>query len=219
MKTRERARARQLRAQGLSLNEIYKIVPAAKSTISLWVRDIPLTHEQITALKERSSHRGAARERFVNTMRVKRDARWADFYAEAEREFSMRCNDPSFMFGLALYIGEGSKAYDSRVEICNCNPGVIRKSLEFFYLIGIRQEQVKCRVHLHQGLDANGAIDFWKEQTGLCDANFGKIVIVISKSSQCKKGNRLPYGTCHLGAHSVKISQKLKRWMELALED
>jgi len=41
-----REKARELRSQGLSLNQIVKEIPHSKSTISLWVRDISISDEQ-----------------------------------------------------------------------------------------------------------------------------------------------------------------------------
>jgi hypothetical protein len=51
VKPKEKEQARALRKQGMSLNEICRIVPAAKSSISLWVRDIVLTDAQMENLR------------------------------------------------------------------------------------------------------------------------------------------------------------------------
>ncbi len=42
-----------LRAQGLSYKEIKAKIPVAKSTISLWCRNVPLTKEQLKRLWEK----------------------------------------------------------------------------------------------------------------------------------------------------------------------
>lgn len=52
MKTAERERARQLRLdEGLPINEIARRLRVAKSSVSLWVRDIELTGDQHAQLR------------------------------------------------------------------------------------------------------------------------------------------------------------------------
>jgi transcriptional regulator with XRE-family HTH domain len=106
MRFEEKQRARELRRQGWSYNDILKEVGVSKSTLSLWLRDIPLTEEQIAALACKFR---AGRERFIHKMRVRRDTRWAAYHREAEEEYLTLSQDPVFMFGLALYIGEGTR--------------------------------------------------------------------------------------------------------------
>jgi transposase-like protein len=55
MKTHERAEARRLRREeGRSVKEIERLLGVARSTASRWVRDIPLTSAQRSALKQRN---------------------------------------------------------------------------------------------------------------------------------------------------------------------
>jgi transposase len=46
MKTDERRRARELRAQGWSIKEIERSLGVSRSSVSSWVRDVELTVEQ-----------------------------------------------------------------------------------------------------------------------------------------------------------------------------
>ncbi|NNC40124.1 MAG: hypothetical protein HKN95_05470 [Acidimicrobiia bacterium] len=54
---------RSLRSLGWSYGEIMEVIPAAKSTLSTWCRDIPISPEQAQAIVERtgSQEGGAAR--------------------------------------------------------------------------------------------------------------------------------------------------------------
>jgi hypothetical protein len=54
VKTAEREIARHLRAEGCSVNEIARRVCVSKSSVSLWVRDIPLSDDQRQALLRKS---------------------------------------------------------------------------------------------------------------------------------------------------------------------
>src|SRR5215216_1747185 len=102
-KDKEYEQARILRAQGYSIREICRLVPAAKGTISVWVRDIALTPEQLQRLDD---NRLIGRERARATVIQKREKRVTGYEREAEEEYRLLRHDPEFMLGLGLYIGE-----------------------------------------------------------------------------------------------------------------
>lgn len=77
MRFEEKQRACELRQQGWSYNDILKEVGVSKSTLSLWLRDITLTEEQISGLQCRQT---AGREKFIKNERIRRDIRWAGFH-------------------------------------------------------------------------------------------------------------------------------------------
>ena len=52
-KVREKERAIQLRKRGYTYNEILKVLPVAKSSLSLWLKDFPLTECEKQSLKKR----------------------------------------------------------------------------------------------------------------------------------------------------------------------
>jgi transposase len=67
VKTEERQLARRLRAeQGLAVREIARIVGVSVSSVSLWVRDVPLTAEQEAVLAARNPVRNGQRRGTVN---------------------------------------------------------------------------------------------------------------------------------------------------------
>jgi transcriptional regulator with XRE-family HTH domain len=53
VKTEERRRARELRAQGWSIKEIEQLLGVSRSSVSSWVRDVELTVEQRRELASR----------------------------------------------------------------------------------------------------------------------------------------------------------------------
>ena len=216
MRAEEKQRARELRTQGWSYNDILQEVGVSKSTLSLWLRDIPLTDEQTDAL---SGKFRAGREKFIHTMRVRRDDRWAEYHQEAEAEYAELSKDAAFMFGLALYIGEGSKTQPNSQRFANCDPAVIRKGLQFFLKIGLTEPQIRCAVHLHPNLDVAAAETYWQKVTDLPPTQFYKTTVALSRASTGNRINVQRYGTCHLVAHQTRTRQKLAKWMELALKD
>ncbi len=214
MRMEEKQRARELRVQGWSYNDILKEVGVSKSTLSLWLRDIPLTDEQIAALSDKFR---AGREKFIHKMRIRRDDRWAEYHREAEAEYAILSRDPTFMFGLALYIGEGTKSDENAVCLTNCDPRVICKAQEFFLRIGVPYSSLRGAVHLHPGLSAEAAELHWQQVTSLPETQFHRTSLSVSRASAGKKGNTQPCGTFQISATHTKTRQKLSVWMTCAL--
>ena len=121
------------------------------------------------------------------------------------------------MFGLALYVGEGSKAGKNAVSIANADVYVLRSAIEFFGMIGLGRESLKAQIQVHNDGDIRTAEKYWLDALGLEKRQLHKTIAVTSISSKGTKGNVLPYGTCHLRVFSTQAQQKLLRWMELAL--
>ena len=82
MKKAERDQARELRRQGLSLGEIRRQLGVAKSSVSLWVRDIELTPEQLERLSARQANWYSQAPRLLSSSRPSnRVRRWKSWKA------------------------------------------------------------------------------------------------------------------------------------------
>ena len=192
-KGKEREMARRLRTQWLSLNEIVASVGVAKSSVSVWVRDIDLTPEQADALVGRQRFHAS---HVVGWSRRARQLRWEAFHRQAEAEYPALCQDPDFMFGLALYIGEGAKSGGNTANVTNCDPRVIRKANRFFEQIGAVRDKIKCQVFIHADCEETTVRQFWEEQTGLTISTH--LIRSVSRSSKATKPGVQPFGTCRV---------------------
>ena len=211
-KDNEREMARQLRMQGLSLNDIVASVGVSKSSVSLWVRDIQLTPDQADTLVSRQRFNAS---HIAGTGRRARQLRWEAFHRQAELEYPALCRDPDFMFGLALYIGEGAKSDVNTANITNCDPRVIRKAICFFERIGATRDKIKCQVFIHCDCDEAAVRQFWEEQTGLTVS--AHLIRSVSRSSKGTKARVQPNGTCRVLVCSTFLRQKLEQWMTMSL--
>jgi hypothetical protein len=103
-----RARARELRAQGLDYEEIADAVGVSKGSISLWVRDLPtptrLTHEEC---RKRSAE-GA--RRYWEAERPVREARREAVRQAAAAEIGDLTSRELLIAGSIAYWCEGSKS-------------------------------------------------------------------------------------------------------------
>lgn len=114
-KIKEQERARALRAQNRTLADIAQTLGVSKSSVSLWVRDVPFTPSRRRYGSQR--RRQPLRERKVREIE------------ELNREGVVRIGALSdgafFIAGVALYAGEGAKA-DALVKFANSDPEMVR---------------------------------------------------------------------------------------------
>jgi hypothetical protein len=213
MKPNEKNLAINLRLTGMSFREIQTKVSVSKGTLSLWLRDVPLTEDQVFKLKHR---RDAQHERIGQVVKRQREERWRSYEGAATVEWERLKSEPWFMYGLALYIGEGSKTHGSP-GLSNCDPRVLRSILSFFFKLGIQESAVRVSVHLHDGSLSDSSRHYWSSKLELPVTQFTKPIIAVSRASKRLKPNYQLNGTCHVRFHSVMFMVKLRTWMDLAL--
>ena len=177
--SRLREKAVELRKQGLSLNEIYKSIGIAKSTASLWLRNVPLPEAASSRLQ---SNRLKGSMAAVVTNRRKRIGRIAD--AESEAQKILRALDVSQNFAAILssviYWCEGAKLYNDHggFGLTNSDPRLIRAFLKLFRSAFVIDEtKFRVYVHLHSYHSEKKQIDFWSSVTGVPKSQFRKSFI------------------------------------------
>lgn len=212
MKQAEKELAITLRRQGMSVRKIAAQVGVSQGSVSLWVRDVELTGEQADLLKSanRKGQIAASSQRNINST-----ARIKAYIQSALVEYDGLKEHFWFVFGLALYIGEGDKRGRNVAAFSNCDPFVIRAALAFFLNL-MPDARVRCRVHVHREEQTTEAIKHWAIETGLPE-EFVKVTVVTTRSSQGTKGNIQPHGTCRIIVCRTELKQKLDTWMDMAL--
>src|ERR1035441_10990200 len=133
-----RARARELREQGLDYDRIAAKLGVAKSSVSLGVRDIPrperLSYEECRKRSAEGSRRYWEAERPV------REARREAVRAAAAAEIGPLTSREILIAGAIAYWCEGTKSKPHRrsevVEFINSDPGVILLFLRFLGVAG-----------------------------------------------------------------------------------
>lgn len=212
MRTVDQERARGLRAKGYSIRKIAQEVKASQSSISKWVRTVQLTSEQLAVLRDNEPRQKLAVTKAQEKWKRLRE----EYKQEAEQEYLVFSQNPIFMLGLGLYAGEGSKTGD-KACLSNSDFRIIKIGILFYQLIGIPKENLIVSVAVHSQEQAEPALLYWQEKTGVPKERFNKAVIAISKASQLLRGNTIPMGTCYLKAPKLKPFIKIMRWLELAL--
>lgn len=153
-KLNERHRARELRAQAWTLQEIADELGVSKGSVSVWVRDVEF--------EPRPRNRGHPSGP-KHPMRLKKEAELERCRIEAERWADDLTERDLEMFVLGLYAGEGSKT-DGEVAMANTNPTYLRLFLRWLRTrFEIDEVRLRCVLYLHQGLDLATAQEFWSD--------------------------------------------------------
>lgn len=163
-KVKEQEAARALRAEGHTLADIAAKLGVSKSSVSLWVRDVPFTPSPRRNGPHRRRHpQHEAKLRQIEELNEVGRTRIGTLSEEA-----------FFVAGVALYAGEGSKT-DGSVRFPNSDPEMVRLFcawLRRFFTVD--ESRLRCRVYLHEGLDLEATEVFWSELTGIPRSHFGK---------------------------------------------
>ena len=197
------------REHGLAVKAIAGIVGASVSSVSLWVRDVPLTPEQQAALDARNPVRSGQRRGTDNNSRRCREIRRAAQQHGRERA---RTGDLDFIAGCMLYWAEGSKRRNS-VTFTNADADLVALFLRFLRTCyAVQDDRVTLSVNcfLENGLTVEAIQDWWLERLDL-PAFCLRMPAVnrVSSASKRLKGHILPYGTARLVVHSTFIVQSI----------
>jgi hypothetical protein len=211
-----REKARELRTQGLSYNEIVAQLGVAKSSVSLWVRDIPCP--------ERFSY--VHNERRLEGLRRFNETRIARHAAETETaagEIGELTDREVLIAGAVAYWCEGTKSKpyrrDNRVIFVNSDPGLIRFFLRFLEAAGVDRDDLIFRVFIHEDADIHSAQHFWTEVTGASPSQFRRPTL----KHHNPKTVRMNVGETYHGClridvrRSAELYRKIEGWASGAM--
>jgi hypothetical protein len=214
MRIKERKLARRLRQQGLSLRAIADKIQCAKSTVSLWIRDIPLTDGQILKLKSSQDRGRAKAANHPNSPKLKWQAIRTIVSIKAEKEIPSRISVSDFKaICAALYWAEGYKQSRALFVFSNSDPDMIRLMMRFLVQVcKVSQEKFRGRVNIYPTLDIKTAECYWSKVSGIHRKQFHKPLLAVSRASKHKR-KTLPYGTFRIIISDVYLCSKMSGWI------
>lgn len=209
IKTEEKTKAKILRANGKSVNEIAKELGVSKSSVSVWVRDVVLTSEQQDRLKSISP-------RFPDLRAKENREQFLKQRKEYQLQGARKCDKASHLFvaGCMLYWGEGAKNRNV-VRIANSDPNLLTFFLKFLRNeFTVLDEEIGLRIscYSNNGLTAKEIEKFWLDTLSLPKSCLKQIVVdrfPTSSSKTNKKKGKLPYGTLELTVGRTDIVQQI----------
>lgn len=204
-----------LRKQGLSYNEIRRKINVAKSTLSVWLKTIPLKAEyrkrlytkqiQILSLGSQSQKERRAREveKIIN---------------EAGKEIDFPISLETYrLMGACLYWAEGSKG--KMCNFTNSDPHLILfmvRWVESIFKIPVRD--LGARLNIYPQQNEKKIKKFWSDLTGIPVKNFGKSY--VKPLSKGYKKNNLYYGTMRIEIpKSVDNRYRIFGWIKAVLDN
>lgn len=178
IKSSKRNEAEHLRRQGYSINEISRIIGAAKSSVSLWVRHIELAADQKERLEQRrrqvgTDNRGSQRNA-ENYLKLRKQ------YQEIGRAKAREGNQ-LHLIGCMLYWAEGAKKRNT-LYFANADPNMLLIFRRFLTeALLVTTEEMRIQIHCH-------ATDTEKyarlSHTGLISSNFRLMPYTKHRSKQ-----------------------------------
>ena len=205
-----------LRRSGHSYGEIKNKLGISKSTLSYWLKNVPLSSEQ--------------RERFYTkqvqilsmgpqSQKERRKIEIDKIINEASLEIKFPLSLDSYrLTGAFLYWAEGSKK-SGRWQITNSDPYIILFMVKWLKdIFDIHPASLKAWLNIYPQQDDLEIKRFWSDLTGLPLENFGKSYIKPLSSGY--KKNNLYYGTIRIEVpKSVDMKHKIFGWVKATLID
>jgi len=205
LKDREKALA--LRRQEMSYSQIKKKIKVSKSTLSLWLRDYPLSKERIKELRDCNEQRI---ERFRETMRRKREKRLEETYRIQKRLVLPLNNREFFIAGLFLYWGEGTKAQKDRLAISNSDPSVLKFFITWLTKsLKVPREKLRVHLHLYNDMDIGKEMKYWSKILKISLKQFIRPYIKESSSKRINHKGGFGHGTCNIKINSAPLAEKV----------
>ncbi|MFF4018036.1 hypothetical protein [Streptomyces sp. NPDC001843] len=208
-----RAKARELRLQGWTYDQIEVELGCSRSSVSLWVRDLPRPAPRYTPEEQRAlMNEGLARRRAAE------DEERHKTKLAARREVGETTDRELFMAGVALYWAEGSKSkpYDRRERaiFVNSDPGVIKVYLAWLDLLDVNRERLRFRVLIHESADVDAAHQFWADIADVDPSVFAKPTLKRHNPKTVRKNTGEDYHGCLVitVARSAHLYNRIEGW-------
>lgn len=200
-----RSKAIELRKQGFSYSEILKQIPVAKSTLSVWLKNVGLSKKQehkLTKKKLEAALRGA---------KARRDNRIAitqKIYEESKKEIGAISERELWLMGIMLYWAEGHKEKEYRpgsgAQFTNSDPQMIRLFLVWLNEIcGIKATEITFSIYIHENSKNNteSVKKYWANITGFKKDDFSRFYFKKSNIKTLRKN----IGNSYFGVLRVKV--------------
>jgi len=205
------------RKRGFTYVEIAKICGVSKSTVSNWCKDKRFSKAVYKENAARAARDNSKRLQLMNKARsAERTARYAEAVRSASTEYQHYKDDPLFVAGLMLYIGEGDNKGRIKIRLANANMDVQRIFILFLKTyLGVPKERIRFWILLYPDHNEVVCVRAWSRKLRLTPDNYYKNQVIVGKS----KKRTLQYGVGNTIISDTVLKHKLNRWIELALKE
>lgn len=200
-------KALNLRTKGYSIKEIADILNIAKSTSSLWVRNINLNEKAIERLKKR---------RLLGYYNA--TLKWREKRIKEENKYRLSAkgiikkikkNDNyAKLYCALLYWCEGGKRDEVGMRFINSDPSLVKTFLDLLRKsFVIDEKKLHILMHLHKYHNEDKQKNFWSEITGISKTQFYKTFHKPNTEKRIK--NNYP-GCAVIYYNNCRVARELK---------
>ena len=196
MKWKEQKKAKIMRKNGLPITMIAEKLGVAKSSVSIWVRDIKLTEKQKKNITFYKTGRNKGNEKTSKRAKEKRLMYQKEGKDKATEKNLLHSN------GCMLYWAEGAKNRNC-FGIANTDYHMLKLMIEFLLeFFPITKENLKLRIRCYDNnnISIYEIEDFWLKKLDLPRTSLYKTKI-YDRPRSCTgqpKNKKYPYGVCTL---------------------
>jgi len=219
IKNDEKQLAIKLRKCGFSYNEILKEVSVAKSTLSLWLRDIGMARQQQQKLTQK---RLAAAKRGGAVKKLQRIKKESFIKMNAAKDIISITDYNLLLIGATLYWAEGSKQKDHSpsVGVIFSNSDLLMLKVFLLFLdriCNIDKNRIFFELFIHENADYKLAQKWWSEKL---NTDLFRIDKVYFKKNPPRKASRKNIENNYHGqlrvrvASSTDLNRKIRGWIE-----
>lgn len=204
---KDREKAIRLRKQEMSYSQIKKKLKVSKGTLSLWLRDYPLSKQRVRELRDCNEQRI---EKYRETMRKKKEKRLQETY-EIQKKLLLPLNKREiFIAGLLLYWGEGKKSDSTKLSISNTDPSVIKFFIAWLTKsLKVPKEKLKVHLHLYKDMNIKKEVRFWSKILDISNKQFNKPYIKKTSRKAINHKGGFGHGTCNVTFGNARLSEKI----------
>lgn len=206
-KLKDHEKALKLRREEKSYSQIKKALGVSKGTLSLWLRDYPLSKERVRELRDWNEKRI---ERFRTTMRRKREERLKAIYYEQKKLLLPLNRRELLLSGLCLHWGEGSKSQTNSLILSNTDPGMIKFYIHWLTkALSVPKAKIRVRLQLYRDMNAEREIDYWSTMLKLPKTQFALPYFKKSSKNRINHKGSFGHGTCNVIAYNTKLAESV----------
>ncbi len=190
----------------MSVKDIAKQLGVAKSSVSVWVRDIELSADQAAALRDKYHHYDAKIKGSQANYQKGLERRIA---YQQEGRAQARAGDPLHLTGCMLYWAEGTKNRTA-LKFVNSDPGMMRVFVRFLrqsLLVPGEKIFVYINCYTDNGVLLEEIETFWLDQLELPQTSLHPTRVNDQPKSSNQQGRKLIYGVCTLSVYSTRLVQ------------
>ncbi len=216
-KKEEFNKAIELRKRGFTYREIANFVNVSVSTVSVW-----LSSESWSVKIKEDNQKRAAKDngKRISLLNKARGNQYKKMYAEAERsaitEYKHYKNNPLFIAGLMLYVGEGDNTDNHLIRIANSRTDIHRIFIKFAVeYLGVPHKDIRFWLLLYPDLDEVTCMKHWSKKVGISVFQFYKNQVIQGRS----KKRTLHFGVGNTIIGGTVLKKKLLKWILLASKE